>query len=236
VATSLSHVVVDANDHRALAGFWAEILGWPVAIDDDHEVEIGPGAPDDVPLIFVPVSDPKTHKSRVHIDLATGSEDVCDALIDRTLATGGRRLDLGREDVPWGVFADPEGNEFCITGPGYYDEPTGIVGAIIVTSTDHAVQSAFWSEATGWLRVPRGLHRGRGPFIKFGGGDPDTKRGKNRLHIDVRPEPGGDTREEAERLIALGATRVDIGQRDVPWIVLADPEGNEFCVLTPMDG
>jgi predicted enzyme related to lactoylglutathione lyase len=232
MATHLSHVVVDANDHRALARFWAELLEWPVVIDDDHEVEIGPGAPDDVPLIFVPVTGSRTHKSRVHIDLATQSEDARDGLIGRALATGGRRIDFDQTGVPWGVFADPEGNEFCITGPGYYDEPTGIVGAIILTSTDHALQSAFWSAATGWPRVPRGLHRGRGPFIKFGGGDPDTKRGKNRLHMDVRPAPGGDTGAEAERLIALGATRIDIGQGDVPWIVLADPEGNEFCVLT----
>jgi hypothetical protein len=59
---------------------------------------------------------------------------------------------------------------------------------------------------------------------------PDDKTGKNRLHIDVSPidrEPA----EEVERLIALGARHVDIGQGDVPWTVLADLEGNEFCVL-----
>jgi hypothetical protein len=59
---------------------------------------------------------------------------------------------------------------------------------------------------------------------------PDDKTVKNRLHIDVSPvdrEPA----EEVERLIALGARHVDIGQGDVPWTVLADLEGNEFCVL-----
>jgi hypothetical protein len=54
------------------------------------------------------------------------------------------------------------------------------------------------------------------------------KSGKNRIHLDLRP----DIQEiEIERLEALGATRIDIGQRDVAWVVMADPEGNEFCVL-----
>ena len=57
----------------------------------------------------------------------------------------------------------------------------------------------------------------------------DAKHAKNRLHIDLRPD---DQQAEVERLIGMGATRVEIGQGDdVPWVVLADPEGNEFCVL-----
>lgn len=54
------------------------------------------------------------------------------------------------------------------------------------------------------------------------------KQIKNRLHLDLRPDHQA---AEVERLIALGASRVDIDQGDVPWVVLADPEGNEFCVL-----
>ncbi len=54
---------------------------------------------------------------------------------------------------------------------------------------------------------------------------------KNRLHLDLRAD-GTTQAEEVDRLLALGATRVDVGQRaDVSWVVLADPEGNEFCVL-----
>jgi hypothetical protein len=59
---------------------------------------------------------------------------------------------------------------------------------------------------------------------------PEGKTVKNRLHIDVSPIDSSQP-EEVERLIALGATRADIGQGDVPWTVLRDPEGNEFCVL-----
>lgn len=56
---------------------------------------------------------------------------------------------------------------------------------------------------------------------------------KNRLHLDLRPVDR-TPEEEVERLIALGAVRADIGQGSVPWTVLADPEGNEFCVLGPL--
>jgi hypothetical protein len=64
---------------------------------------------------------------------------------------------------------------------------------------------------------------------------PEGKTLKNRLHIDLAPGPDDDHEAEVERLIALGATLSDVGQDQVPWVVLADPEGNEFCVLTPRD-
>jgi catechol 2,3-dioxygenase-like lactoylglutathione lyase family enzyme len=63
---------------------------------------------------------------------------------------------------------------------------------------------------------------------------PEDKAVKNRLHLDIRPidRPHG---AEVERLLGLGARRADIGQGEVPWVVLANPEGNEFCVLGPLD-
>jgi hypothetical protein len=60
---------------------------------------------------------------------------------------------------------------------------------------------------------------------------PEGKAVKNRLHLDLRPADGTDQAAELERLLDLGATPVDIGQGDVTWHVLADPEGNEFCLL-----
>ena len=60
---------------------------------------------------------------------------------------------------------------------------------------------------------------------------PEAKTLKNRVHIDVNPT-GADQKAELERLLALGARRVDVGQTsEVSWVVLADPEGNEFCLL-----
>jgi Glyoxalase-like domain len=65
-------------------------------------------------------------------------------------------------------------------------------------------------------------------FVKV----PDSKTVKNRLHFDLRPL---DQEAQVDRLIELGASRVDIGQPDdVTWVVMADPEGNEFCVLAPL--
>jgi hypothetical protein len=62
---------------------------------------------------------------------------------------------------------------------------------------------------------------------------PEGKVVKNRLHLDLRPV-GRSHQEEVERLIGLGARPANVGQGDVPWVVLADPEGNEFCVLGPL--
>lgn len=79
-----------------------------------------------------------------------------------------------------------------------------------------------WASATGepWAPPPLLV------FVPV----PETKATKNRLHLDVNPS-GCDQAEELQRLITLGARRVDVGQGDVPWIVLADPEDNEFCLL-----
>ena len=60
---------------------------------------------------------------------------------------------------------------------------------------------------------------------------PEDKKGKNRLHVDLRPD---DQDAEVARLESLGATRADIGQGETRWVVMADPEGNEFCVLGPL--
>jgi len=74
----------------------------------------------------------------------------------------------------------------------------------------------------------------RGPGLVFVP-VPEGKTVKNRLHIDLAPRAADDQQAEVERLVALGAVKVDVGQRDASWIVLADPEGNEFCVLSPRD-
>ena len=61
------------------------------------------------------------------------------------------------------------------------------------------------------------------------------KAGKNRLHFDLTSTSAAHQRELVDRALSLGASPLDIGQRDVPWVVLADPAGNEFCVLEPRD-
>ena len=105
---------------------------------------------------------------------------------------------------------------------------------VVVATRDPVALGRWWSEALRWVVVNDDpvvfeiqAAPDRLPGILFLAVD-DAKQGQNRLHIDLRPD---DQAVEVERLIALGASRVDVGQGDVPWVVLADPEGNEFCVL-----
>jgi hypothetical protein len=77
------------------------------------------------------------------------------------------------------------------------------------------------------IRAPDGT----GPIIAWGGPPVAPKLGKARWHLDLAPLDGAEQDAEVDRLVALGATRVDIGQGDVGWVVMADPDSNEFCVL-----
>ena len=77
--------------------------------------------------------------------------------------------------------------------------------------------------------------QGKAPLLLFVR-VPEPKTVKNRLHIDVSPTGGADQAAEVERILGLGATHVDVGQGDVSWVVLADIEGNEFCVLSTREG
>ncbi len=105
---------------------------------------------------------------------------------------------------------------------------------ICVDAHDIDALAAWWSSVLGWpaeptedgdviLRPPAGS----GPdwlFLAV----PDDKVVKNRIHFDFTPD---DQQAEVDRMLALGARHVDIGQGDQTWVVLADPEGNEFCIL-----
>jgi hypothetical protein len=84
------------------------------------------------------------------------------------------------------------------------------------------------TEKSAVLRSAKGV----GPYLRFIR-TPDGKAVWNRVHLDLRPYPGDDPEAEAAKLRSLGATTVDLGQSDIPWKVLADPEGNEFCLLAP---
>jgi catechol 2,3-dioxygenase-like lactoylglutathione lyase family enzyme len=107
--------------------------------------------------------------------------------------------------------------------------------SIVIDCSDIKRESAFWAEALGYpvvfeaedeIVVAKDDETEPGlVFVPV----PEGKAVKNRLHIDLNPD---DQAAEVARLEFLGAKRVDIGQGDVRWIVMADPEGNEFCVLT----
>jgi predicted enzyme related to lactoylglutathione lyase len=137
-------------------------------------------------------------------------------------------------------MADPEGNEFCVLEPRDIYRDTGPVAAILTDCGDPAALARFWVRASGWevrrdedgiagLRSPAGT----GPYLEFLR-VPGHKTVKNRVHPDVAPYRDDDAAAEVARLRAAGAVPADVGQgADVSWTVLADPEGNEFCVLSP---
>ena len=242
--TRLVHLAFDANDPARLARFWAAALGWDVLYQDASEVAVGPAGfeylgPGAVPLLFVPVPERKTVRNRVHLDLASSSAEHQAELVRRLTEAGGKPADIGQRDVPWVVMADPEGNELCVLEPRDRYRDTGPVAAILTTCRDPAAQAVFWSGITGWpvsyqigdvivgLRAPAG----GGPFLEFLR-NPDQKTVKNRLHPDLAPEKSDARAAELDRLLAAGAHRADVGQGEVPWAVLADPEGNEFCLLS----
>ncbi len=94
----------------------------------------------------------------------------------------------------------------------------------IIDEQDHFIEIA------GWRPTAEAIREQVSPPTLLFVPVPESKSVKNRLHIDVSPIDRGRD-EEVERLLALGAKRVDIGQGEQSWVVLADPEGNEFCVL-----
>ena len=138
------------------------------------------------------------------------------------------------------MLADPEGNEFCIIEPtNSFLAGCGRLGCDQLRR--HREVGYFWSEALGWplvwdqdeetaIRAPDGT----GPMITWSGPPLMPKPAKNRLHLDIAPTADGDQQAEVERLVSRwGRAQIDIGQGDVDWVVMADPDGNEFCVLTP---
>jgi predicted enzyme related to lactoylglutathione lyase len=110
------------------------------------------------------------------------------------------------------------------------------VYSVTIDCADPKGLASFWEQVLDYKRT----HDGDEEVViepRSGSGDallflevPDVKQVKNRIHFDLKPT---DQAAEVERVKKLGATEVDIGQGDVTWVVLADPEGNEFCILRP---
>jgi predicted enzyme related to lactoylglutathione lyase len=237
LTSGLVSLCIDANDPLRLANFWAVALHWKI---DESDGEIGLVPTDDTTfgILFEPVSEQKVGKNRIHLDLTSTSIDDQRETVETLVELGARHIDVGQgPDDDHVVLADPEGNEFCVIEPGNsFLADCGRFGSITCDGTREV--GYFWSEALGWplvwdqdeetaIRAPGG-----GPFITWG--PPLAQKiGKNRLHLDIAPPAHVDQRAEVDRLLALGARRIDIGQGDVDWVVMADPDDNEFCVLTP---
>ena len=193
----LTGVVIDALDIAVLERFWTEATL---------------GRTDGLSLRFAATDQPKTGKNRLHLDLAGGPD--WPAEVERLLALGATRADIGQGDVPWDVLADPEGNEFCVLRPGHPGvlADAGLVAICLdIAEEDRAKQSAFWTLHTGWTHYESGawgfrLRRADDSPVSLVMGPPAAvKTGRNRLRLDVLA-PDSETGE------------------------LLDPAGNEFHV------
>ena len=116
----LQAITVDAHDPRALAEFWAEVLGWKIG-EGVNELEVwierelgdpkNTGFPD---ILFLKNSDLKNVKNRLHLDLRPDEQA---SEVRRLEKLGAKRIEIGQSadpDTSWVVMADPEGNEFCV--------------------------------------------------------------------------------------------------------------------------
>jgi hypothetical protein len=242
MATRLVQVNMKAHDDVALGGFWAAALGWETEHEAPGVTNLEPAGfrypdPSAVVVDLITSAEPKVGRNRVHLDLAARSPEHRDELVERLVGLGATPLDVGQGDVPWAVLADPEGNELCVLDDLYGE--TGPIATVQVAAADPRAMADFWGSATDWrpVRVEDDVAvlrsaAGVGPYLRFFRSE-EPNQGWNRVHLDVRPYPGDDLDSEHARLLALGATAPDLGGADLHWRVLADPEGNEFCLLTP---
>ncbi len=219
--TTFKELCLDTSvDAAAMGRFWAAVTGC-------EYLEGSSGPPGDVVgdeegmgIAICPVPEHKSVKTRVHLDVLASS-------VDDVIALGATPAPQQDEEDPWTVMLDPEGNEFCVF---LRDEvPAYRTHELAVDAADPAAITSWWADVFGvpvrnegqpwsWLTGVPGM-----PFDSWVFGPvPEPKTVKNRLHWDVY----GDV----EDLLARGATLLWEMPR---WTVLADPEGNEFCVFAP---
>jgi len=215
-----------ANPNSDLATFWATVCGGKAEASSDDVPPDVIGRADHESISICPVPEAKTVKNRVHLDIYARS-------IDDLVGLGASvQLPAEESGFHWTVMQDPEGNEFC----AFLREelPDYRVHGLVIDSADPESQARWWGEALG-AAVEDNTQHGGGWWTLLHATDdpvltwdfvpvPEPKTVKNRLHWDVR----GTVEEFLDR----GATHL----WDCPrWVVLADPEGNEFCVFPPKD-
>jgi hypothetical protein len=200
--------------------FWASALGLDFHLRTNGDVRLdGPTAAHTVWVNQVP--EPRVVKSRVHLDVhGRGVDELVDLGASVADAVSFR----------WIVMTDPEGAEFCLFER---DEPPDYrLFEVNIDCADHDAQSTWWARALGGV-VGSDADEGFSwvsdiPNLPFDGlvfaPVAEPKIVKNRVHLDV-------VAHDVERLLDVGATVLRAPDEDITWHVLADPEGNEFCVF-----
>jgi Glyoxalase-like domain len=212
---------LDVADAGVAAAFWGPALG--LRPDPSRPVRLVDGIPEHTLWLNV-VPEPRTVKQRVHLDVHV-------AAVSDLVDLGATVLD---QTQPWTVLADPEGGELCafVREPGQL--PAYRLYEVVVDAADPVLVSAWWAD-----RYATEVHHNRDegfswiepasmPCEMVFQQVPEPKTAKNRLHWDVRGEVG--------ELLEAGAGLLRPRDDEISWNVLADPEGNEFCVFDPLGG
>ena len=233
MALRLDAVTFEVADADAVAAFWAGLLDRQILAEPGGVVV--PGNEVQVGLRFATSHSEQVGPQRLHVHLTSSSPEHQQRTVETALRLGGRHIDVGqRPDDPHVVLADPGGNEFCVIEPGNkYLAGTGYLGEITCAGT-RAV-GLFWRDALGWplvwdkdeqTAVQSPLGGTKISWDSWGEPPEEPGTGRNRQRFDlVTADPAG----EAERLVALGATRLS----DLPdGIELADPDGTVVTLHT----
>ena len=216
---------IDTGDSEELGRFWAAALGLTFQPDGGAGVLVGDRPEKRVWMNVVPET--KSVKHRVHVDVHAGSIAELEELgarVETPADPGGRH---------WTVMLDPEGGEFCafVREPGRL--PDYRLYEVVVDCAEPRLVAQWWADLLGarlggdrdhdwwWLEDVPGLPFDDWVFVPV----PEPKAVKNRIHWDVTGRPGD--------VLAVGARLLDEPTRETPWTVMADPEGNEFCVFEP---
>ncbi|HWK90949.1 MAG TPA: VOC family protein [Luteimicrobium sp.] len=220
---------LDASDPAVPAAFWAGLLGRAAVVEPGSVLL--PGDATQVGLRFVRSAAPKVAQNPVHLHLTSATLADQQATVDRALALGGRHVDVGqRPEETHVVLGDPGGNELCVIEPGNtYLAGTGFLGEVTCRGTRDV--GLFWSAALGWPLVwdrdeeTAVQSPGGGTKLSWGGEpvDPDAPPQRQRLELATTDDLAG----VVDRLVALGATRVDGAAGSV---TLADPDGQELLL------
>jgi catechol 2,3-dioxygenase-like lactoylglutathione lyase family enzyme len=233
MGSRLLAVTFEAADPAGAAQFWAGLLARPVV--DDAGGALLPGEDAQLGLRFVAGRGGELAANHMHLHVTSEDADGQEQTVATALGLGARHLDVGqRPEEGHIVLADPAGYAFCVIEPGNaYLAGCGPLGELACDGT-RAV-GLFWSAVLGWPLVwdqdeetaIQSVHGGT--KVAWGGPPVTPKTEPNRQRFDLIPV-NGDQRAEIDRLISLGAARVEAGRDGT--VMLADPDGNEFCVRT----
>jgi predicted enzyme related to lactoylglutathione lyase len=243
---SLLCITIDCNDDKKMAAFWGAALeGYSV---DPSGVFL---RSESQPMIFLQrVPEAKTVKNRVHLELVAADREK---QIERLMSLGATKLrDFDENGRQWTVLSDPDGQEFCLQ-QGKRESERPRLTEVVFDSHQSGRTARFWAEALDNYAVrpyddeeiaklkSMGIDdviddpmvavdsEGDSPFPGvFFQTVPEAKTTKNRIHIDIGVS---DIDAEVARLAALGATSTrEMVEGSMRWVIMADPEGNEFCV------